>query len=286
MDWRQKIYSNIFIRNVLASLGAGPKYSVEGIYFTSYFQYKIGPYNNDHFLYFQKKPFALRYKNEIFNKLEGYAGDDIRRYLDFHISAFPNKSDFLEFLHFELSERIKQQPKNGRLSSAWDWVIRKESELTISQAKDFGPTTKDEAFEPEQTSQLDQGGARNFRIAEFSRKLEASVSQILEEAEKGMRELTGSFTTGNVELNSRTHEEKLIQLFIILQQIKAPGRPEQLFKKFSAPDVAAILHLHFLAFRDIKLNTVQRKVAEQTERIRPSQTKIQRLTEALEDFFY
>jgi hypothetical protein len=53
----------MILRNMLASV--------------PYFQYKIGPYQPDQYLYFPKEPFALRYKNEIFNKLHEYTGYDI-----------------------------------------------------------------------------------------------------------------------------------------------------------------------------------------------------------------
>lgn len=63
MNLKQKLFSNMILRNMLASV--------------PYFQYKIGPYQPDQYLYFPKEPFALRYKNEIFNKLHEYTGYDI-----------------------------------------------------------------------------------------------------------------------------------------------------------------------------------------------------------------
>jgi hypothetical protein len=119
--------------------------------------------------------------------------------------------------------------------------------------------------------------------------LEEHLGRILAETEKGIKELTGSFSTGNIELNNHNHEEKLIQLLILLQQVQAPpeqARAELLFKKFTAADIAAILHLHFEAFRNNKINTLQRKVGDQGERIKATHPKVKKLTEALQEFFY
>jgi hypothetical protein len=109
------------------------------------------------------------------------------------------------------------------------------------------------------------------------------------ETEKGIKGLTESFATGNIELNNHNHEEKLIQLLILLQQVQAPpqqARAEQLFKRFTATDIAAILYLHFEAFRDNKINTLQRKVGDQGVGIKANHPKVKKLTEALQEFFY
>jgi hypothetical protein len=52
-----------------------------------YFQYKIGPYQSDHFLYFRREPSWLRYKWEAFSKMNSLKGYDIPRFLEFHYSA-------------------------------------------------------------------------------------------------------------------------------------------------------------------------------------------------------
>jgi hypothetical protein len=120
-------------------------------------------------------------------------------------------------------------------------------------------------------------------------KLSSHIERIMAEAEEGIRGLTGSFSTGNIQLNNRNHKEKVIQLLILLQQVQAPthiAKAELAFKKFTAADIAAILHLHFEAFHDNKLNTLQRKVGDQMDRIKANNPKVKRLTEALQDFFY
>jgi hypothetical protein len=90
------------------------------------------------------------------------------------------------------------------------------------------------------------------------------------EAEEGMRGLTGSFTTGNTQLNSRNYEEKVIQLLILFHRLQAPprfARARLAFKKPTAAAIAAIFHQHLGGFRDNKINTLQLKVGDQIDRI-------------------
>ena len=106
MGWRQKLYTNIFFRNMLAIFGERSGYTEESGGFVPYFQYRIGRYTADLFMYFPKEPSAILYKNEIFNKLGEYTGYDIIRYLEAHYAAYEDKQDFLRFLHYELTERL------------------------------------------------------------------------------------------------------------------------------------------------------------------------------------
>src|ERR1700680_2912479 len=107
MAWKQKIFSNMFLRNMLADFGERSGYTKTPGNFIPYFQYKIGEYQPDHYLYFPSESFALRYKNEIFNKLNEYTGYDIIKFLEFHYSAYSDKPDFLRFLNYEISQRLK-----------------------------------------------------------------------------------------------------------------------------------------------------------------------------------
>ena len=58
-------------------------------------------------LYFPREPLAIRYNNEIFNKLREYQGFEISEYLDFHYNACIEKSKFLRFLQYETGERME-----------------------------------------------------------------------------------------------------------------------------------------------------------------------------------
>ena len=100
MKWKKWLFSNFTVRTFLGAFGERKVtgYSRTPGGFVPYFQYKIGPYESDLYLYFPKEPYALRYKNEIFNKINEYTGFDIIRYLEFHYAPYGDKQDFLRFL--------------------------------------------------------------------------------------------------------------------------------------------------------------------------------------------
>jgi hypothetical protein len=250
MDWKKRLFSNIFWRNVFASFGERSGYSKEPGGFVPYFQYRIGSYNADLYLYFPKEPFSLRYKNEIFNKLHEFTGYDIIKYLEFHYSAYPDSQDFLRFLHYEISERLKDDAKNARLLSALSWVTEKRAENQKKGEQDFRSEIEQSVKEIVKGQSTASPQETDRQIATFAEKLEEHLKRVMAETEKGIKGLTESFSTGNIELNNQNHEEKLIQLLILLQQVKAPpqqARAEQLFKRFTATDMLP-LHLHFEAF--------------------------------------
>jgi hypothetical protein len=73
---------------MLADFGSRSAYSLSDKNFIPYFEYKIGSYEPDQYLYFSKKPLAAQYKNEIFNKLREYTGYDIVQYQEFHFEKY------------------------------------------------------------------------------------------------------------------------------------------------------------------------------------------------------
>lgn len=293
MGLKQWLFSNMLTRNMLTDLWERPKSANKQAKFIPYFQYIIGKYDSDEYLYFPKEPYAEQYKNEVFNKLLEYTGYDLINYLEFHYTRYPNKQDFLRFLEYELSERLMSrrisQERQRKNQSALNWVIERKQEIQQAHEKQI-------RAEIEQGVQniIHNGASANPQemdklIQDLSEKLNSHVETITAETEKGVQSLTGIITRGNIQLNNRVHEDKLIQLLILLQEVKAPpqqSKTEQLFKKFPASDIAAILYLHFEAFNDNKLPTVQRKVTEQSDRIKPNQAQIKKLTEALQEFFY
>ena len=293
MAWKHKIFSNMFLRNMLADLGERSAYSKVPGNFIPYFQYKIGEYETDMYLHFPAEPFALRYKNEIFNKLNEYTGYDIIKFIEFHYAAYPDKPEFLRFMQYEISERLKQKKIREslllKLQSALMWATEKSQELKKLQDEQLRKEIEQGVKAIIQNQPVNSPKQIDNQIKTFSDQLSSHIERFMIEAEKGIRELTGSFSTGNIQLNNRNHEDKIIQLLILVGQIQAPpqvARGEQLFKRFTASDIATILHLHFDAFRDNKINTLQKKVGEQSERIKASHPKIKKLSEALQEFFY
>jgi hypothetical protein len=273
----------MFLRNILADFGGRSAEPNKGK-FTPYFQYKIGKYQPDYFLYFPKEPFTVRYKNEVFNKLQEYTGYDITRYLDFHYAEYDDKAAFLKFLKYEASERLKKnlaRKFHQKLQSVQEWIIEKERELKSSLVS--APVNE--------TLQADLGLPKVSKDGNID-LLESTAlkfQQLVTNVEDQMGELANSFPTGSIQLNNHYHLEKVIQALILLQTVKAPdkiAKSEQLFKGFSATDLAFMLNLHFSEFKNMKPNTVQVKVKECNDRIKPDNIKVRKLTEALQDFFY
>ncbi len=278
----------MILRNILASFGNRSAYSKYAGSFIPYFQYKIGDYHSDQYLYFPKEPFALRYKNEIFNKLHEYTGYDIIRYLEFHYAVYPDQLDFLRFLNYEIFERLKQ-PIDPGLLSAQAWVKEKKEELKEGQKEQIRQDIEQVVQEIVKKQPMASTEEIEHFVALLVEKFTGYMERVTSETERGIRDLTGSFVTGNIELNNRNHEEKLMQVFIILQDIKAPpqvAKAEQLFKRFTASDLAALLRLHFGAFKDNKINTLQHKIGDQNERIKDINPKVKKLNDALQEFFY
>lgn len=292
MGLKKKLLSNIFIRNMLADFGGRSAYASVPGGFTPYFQYKVGVYEQDYYLYFPKEPFARRYINEIFNKLWEYNGYDIVRYLEFHYNAYNNKTDFLRFLQVELSGRMNFKISHSRhlkLQSALNWVEEKQQEYKKEQEEKLQTEIQSGVREIVQNHPAASATETDEQIRTLTQKLTAYTEEIMTATEKGIRDLTGSLTTGNIQLNNRKHEDKIMQLFIILQCVQAPpqvAKAEQLFKKFPTTDIAAILHLHFEAFKEKKLNTLQKNVGNMAEQIHFNQPAIEKLNKALQDFFY
>ena len=224
----EKFFNKLFIRFLLSDFGFRSPYHQKKWEIIPYFQYKIGPYKSDYYLYFRRPPFLQRYKNEIFDKMSEYAGYDLTHYLEFHYSAFEDKKEFLRFVRYEISERTKwltsPKPTSYRvcLETSLEWVKEKESQLLPSHVQDAkSPASPDSLI----------------------------LAETLSAAELKMNELTQSFS-GKITLNNFHHQGRLIQLFILLKDLKAPGKKFQpLFKSFSSTDLAAILR-QFEEFKD------------------------------------
>jgi hypothetical protein len=268
----EKLFNGLFVRFLLSGFGFRSPYHQKKWEITPYFQYKIGPYQADYYLYFRRPPFWQRYKNEIFDKMSEYGGYDLTHYLDFHYSAFEDKKEFLRFIRYEISERTKwltsPKPTSYRLclEMTLEWAREKDAALTAATSSQAPVIPVPATMTPTSTDSL---------VSE----------ETLSVAESKMNELTQSFA-GKITLNNHYHQVRLIQLLILLKDLQAPGRKVQpLFKSFSSTDLAAILR-QFEEFRDKKTNTLQKKIIESNNELHPGDPKVQSLTKALTDFFY
>ncbi|WP_217601991.1 hypothetical protein [Chitinophaga sp. GbtcB8] len=274
MIWMKRIFSNMFLRNMLRDFGFRTSSSNNHGRFTPYFQYKIGSYQEDYYLYFPEEPYKRQYKNEIFNKLPWYDKEEIFKYLEFHYQAYEDSEGFLHFLYCELSERLERKSRDGtrlKLQSALNWVTEKKQE---NQAHQILPI-------PQKPKQGIQAITENGQD-DISEKVSPEKDELAQW-------VTSFLPTGDIQLNNHNHLEKLVQVFYLLQTTKAPDRiakSEQIFKKFPNQDLASILFLHFDGFKDKKINTIEKYIKECRDRLKPENIKVKKLIEALEDFFY
>ena len=203
MRIQEKLLNSNFGRNLLAVLSLRSKTLRYEYEFEAYFQYKIGPYERGHMLYFTKQPNKRDYKNEIFSKMREFEGHDLAGYLDYHYAAYKNKKEFIRFLRYEIQEILKFKPHRSYrllLETAFEWV--KEQEVLLP------PTDQESA---------------------------------LSETEIKMEEIIRSYA-GKIVFNNQHHKEKFIQVLILLQNLKAPGKKaELLFHRFTATDMTSIL---------------------------------------------
>jgi hypothetical protein len=292
MILKQRLFSNMFLRNMLADFGNRSAYSRQPGKFIPYFQYKIEDYHSDLYLYFPKEPYTRRYHNEIFNKLCEYKGYDIITFLEFHYLAYCDKQDFLRFLQYELIDRLKQKTKESRRQKIYiasEWVMEKQQEHQSKRQEilkqEFEKEVR-EALPPE--TPVCREDIDNIAKA-LSEKFSNHIDQIITGAESKMKTLTDSYVVGKIELNNQTHEDKLIKFFKLLQSVKAPpqiAKAEQLFSKYSDTDIAAILWLHFEAFKNKKIETIPRNIRKADALISDKNPKAKQLADALQDFFY
>lgn len=277
---------------MLTDFGGRSAYSKKPGNFIPYFQYRIGNFQQDYYLHFPKEPYIIQYENEIFNKLNEYKGYDIANYLNFHFEAYNDKHDFLRFLRYELADRLKRKIREAmhqKLQSALEWATEKQQELQAKQQTEIKQEIEQDVRKIIISEQAISPANIESSVQELSQKLSGYIDKIMTDTEEKMSVITGQIPSSHIELNNRNHEEKIIQLLILWQQVQAPpemARAEQLFKKFTAMDIATILHLHFDAFRDNKIPTLQKKVGEQNERLRMSHPQVKKLVEALQSFFY
>ena len=253
-----KLTNNLFVRTLLRAFHLlAPDSSKQPL--TPYFQYRIGPYQRDHFLYFRQEPSWLRYKYEAFDKMNSMAGYDISRFLDFHHSAYPDKEDFRRFLRYEITARVASLKKHPKYADH-------EYEVVLNWLQ-----------EQEQLEQLEAAKIAAAAVTNGDDR----VSDLLEEK---LAEAHRSFA-GKIVINGPQQMERLIKLLILVKDLRAPGKEvETLFSSFSTTDLAAILR-QFTELHDHKINTLQKKITECNDAMRRD-TRVGSLEEALTRYFY
>lgn len=108
MNLRKVILKSGPLRLLLRDGSLMDNYTSEPGKFISYFKYSEleEDYNHPFILYFKKEPSAPNYKNEIFNKMNAYHGDDVSKYLSYHFDKYFSKEEFITFLANETTSRL------------------------------------------------------------------------------------------------------------------------------------------------------------------------------------
>lgn len=296
MTWKEKLHGNLLLRNMLSALFGFPASEVKKN-FIPYFQYRIGAYQQDHYLYFSSPPNNIRYTNDIFNKLHQYEGYDIIQFLEFHYTAYPNHADFLRFLRYETGQRLKQRASKAfkiKLECVLDWLKEKQEEQHSVEQQSVKGYLEHEIYNVIEKGVGNSKGVFQQQDTQDITKeildtLSPYLNTLVENTEEKMKALTDAYLTGHIQLNNHNHLEKIVQLFYLIQNITAPkelAKGEHVFKQFSATDIASILHLHFEAFKNKKINTIQGNIKGASDNLNFRNSKVQKLNEALSEFFY
>lgn len=282
MALKQKLFSNMFLRNMLADFGFRSTYSTKKGGFTPYFQYIIGPYEQDYYLYFREEPFVKRYKNEIFNKLFEYDRNDISKYLAFHYDAYPDKQAFLKFLQDEIIERLEGRPtnlQNSKLQAALDWATEKLQKHQARQEQMLRQNIEQEVRTLLENRQNGSANETNDQAKTFTENLIPIIEKLVQ-----------PYLAGSIKVAHPKYFDRFIQHCYILRNLQYTDRSGKvkgyLFDSFSATDLAFILRLHFPEFMDKQPNTIQREIAKAEEDINRDDEKFKRLEKALREFYF
>lgn len=258
---RKKLSDRIFFRTMFSAFGLRPV-DRNMQTFVPYFRYEIGPYRTDYLLHFRREPNWDLYKSEILNKLSEYSGYDIARYLNFHFEPYADKVDFLRFLRYETNERVKQLGRRMR-----DWRIKLEMVL---------------AWVDEQERALD--GRAGYPAPAVGAAAQPDETE-MEIAESSLKKMVQSYS-GRIVVSDERSLDLIIQLLLLVKDLRAPGKKiAPLFRQFSMTDIASILH-QFEYFKEMKVNTLQKRIIDCNIDLRPTDPKTALLIKALTDFFY
>ncbi len=290
----KKLYEQPFIRFLVNIFGLESFIRKPYRDFTAYFQYRIERYKPDYFLYFPRSPYRNVYIHELFRKLCSYHGYELTQFLEFHYKPFADKKEFLRFLHYEIAVRLKAKTPKTKPSVYWEtletcllWV--NEQKVLLDPVL---PVPGSPVPEPVGDNGVDsQQAAVNAQLPTNGLPPDdARLQHLIDErisvgVEPRMAELTQSFA-GKIILNSHHHLTKVIQVLLLLKELNAPGKkPLPLFKNFSTTDMAAVLR-QFEELREKKVNTIQAKIGDARDQLRPDDPKTEKLIKALTDFFY
>ncbi len=272
--------NNSFLRNVGLIAGEIDNYPNTRGYFTPYFQFEIGPYQDSFKLYFPKLPKPKLYYNYIFLKLWAYNPQDAIKYIEVHYDAYPDKKDFLLFMQRQLQHRAAGLKKGSTRMSittiCLDWVseelnnLKDEQKVTVYNQfirQDLTLIIKNELQEIATPSNDNSAQSVEQLTNRISTGLQAKLDSILENTESKIMALADKYETSNIQLTNATMKDKLIGLFLCLKDLTGkPARKnktgDSLFAKMDLNDIAQILRLHFAPYKGLKIDSIERRVYE------------------------
>jgi hypothetical protein len=116
-------------------------------------------------------------------------------------------------------------------------------------------------------SPVQDASSVNRTAEQIGDRLQQKIDGILDETESKMARMAAQYDAGEIELANGLLKDKLITLFICLKNLtsKPKGKVKQgdpLFKNMSLGDIAKVLRLHFIPFKGLKADTVEKNVYE------------------------
>lgn len=309
MSIRSFLMNSMAFRNMMLISGYENNYSQKKGAFTPYFNYVIGPYQQESFLLnFPKEPYAEQYYNSIFTKLFAYNANDAIEYIKMHYALYPDQPAFLNFLRLELRYRIDwlgSETKSAKMikwlsimNLSLEWVEKKLSEISDSHKQlmynqfirnDLTVMVKNELQGTGNESSLNDVDIDKLagRVGE---KVQPFVEMIMDKVDNRLAsQQTGSITLANIHL-----KEKLIGLFQALKELQKETKSkdaakhsqgELLFTKMDNKDIAHLL-LNFVPFNRSKIDAAEQQYYRVRGDIDRDDPNYQQLSKALQKFFF
>ena len=310
MSIRNFLMNSMAFRNMMLISGYENNYSRKKGVFTPYFNYVIGPYQQESFLLnFPKEPYAEQYYNSIFTKLFAYNANDAIEYIKMHYALYPDQPAFLNFLRLELRYRIDwlgSETKSAKMikwlsimNLSLEWAEKKLSEINDSHKQlmynqfirnDLTVMVKNELQGTGNESALNDVDIDKLagRVGE---KVQPFVEMIIDKVDNRLaaQHQTGSITLTNIHL-----KERLIGLFQALKELQKEGKSktgvkhrqgEPLFTKMDNINIAHLL-LNFVSFNQSKIDLAEQQYYRVRNNLDRDAPAYQQLNKALQKYFF
>lgn len=307
MSIRSFLMNSMAFRNMMLISGYENNYSRKKGAFTPYFNYVIGPYQQDSYLLtFPKEPYAEQYYNAIFTKLFAYNASDAIHYISMHYDLYPDQHAFLNFLRLELRHRINWLGRDAKTSNMVKWlsIMNLSLEWVDKKLDDASDTRKQLMYnqfvrndltvmvknELQGSGPIDDLHLDKLAIR-VSDKVQPIVEKIMDQVES---RLACQQQTGSIALANTHSKDKLIGLFHALKELQKDAKTknsskhqqgEPLFSKMDNIDIAHLL-LNFAPFNQSKLDAAEQQYYRVRGKIDRDDPVYMQLTKSLQKYFF